>query len=70
MAASGRPLSHAYSVTIQAGRLSPRHCCLLVVLTHLLTTALDDCGCEQTEERSEQDRSEPVDIAGRLYSFS
>lgn len=38
----------------------------LLVLTHLLTTALDDRGREQTEECNEQDGSEPVDVAGRL----
>jgi hypothetical protein len=39
---------------------------LLLVLTHLLTTVLDDHGRERTEERSEQDRSDPVDVTGRL----
>jgi hypothetical protein len=38
----------------------------LLVLTHLLTTALDDLGRERTEEPSEQGRSDPVDGPGRF----
>ena len=43
---------------------------LLLVLTHLLTTALDDHGREWTEEPDEQGRSDPVDGAGQPKSFS
>ena len=39
---------------------------LLLVLTHLLTTALDDRGRERTEKRGEQGRSDPVDGTGRF----
>ena len=43
---------------------------LLLVLTHLLTTALDDRGRDRTDKRGEQGRSDPVDGAGQHKSFS
>jgi hypothetical protein len=39
---------------------------LPVVLTDLLTTALDDRGRDRTEKPGEQGRSDPVDGTGRL----
>jgi hypothetical protein len=39
---------------------------LLLVLTHLLTTALDDLGRERNDERREQGKSDPVDGTGQF----
>ena len=38
----------------------------LGVLTHLLTTTLDDLGRERTAKPGEQGQSDSVDVAGRL----
>jgi hypothetical protein len=43
---------------------------LPVLLTDLLTTALDDRGRDRTEESGERGRSDPVDGTGRLESSS